>query len=161
MKISINSSSTHAPVLVMQRTFDVPREVVWAALTDPAKVQQWYGGKGYENPICQMDFKAGGKWHQVTRTPDGVEHPLDFEFIEVLEPQRLAWKTVAGADPLSTGPHNHVTTVTLEGLGGQTKWKRVTRFKSYADRDEAKKVGLFSVLAEETEKLNALLLQTA
>ncbi len=150
MKIRIDAKSTHIAVIVMQRVFDGPRERVWAALTDPKLVSRWYGGRGYENPVCEMDVRPGGRWHHVMKTPDGVEHTRDFEFGEVVEPEKLSWKN---ADVRMV--------VTLEAAGSETKWKLVARFNSYAERDAAQKSGFSSVLAEGTEKFNALLKELA
>jgi len=45
MKIDIDANSATEPVVVMSRTFDAPREVVWAAFTDPKHVVNWYGAR--------------------------------------------------------------------------------------------------------------------
>lgn len=156
MKIQIDFKSTHSPVLVMQRTFAAPRELVWAALTDPKHVARWYGGHGFENPVCEMDVRPGGRWRHVMRTPDGAEHALEYVFVEVVKPEKLVWQNADHGKSASAGPHDNVMTVTLEAAGKETKWKLVTRFGSFADRDAAQKMGFASVLAEGTEKFNAL-----
>ncbi len=158
MKIDVDSTSTQEAVIVMRRTFDAPRDVVWAALTDPKHVAKWYGGHGFENPVCEMDVRPGGRWRHVMRTPDGTEHAMEFVFIEVVKPEKLVWKN-AGGKPTSGGPHGNMMTVTLEAAGNQTKWMLVTRFNSFADRDAAQKIGFSSVLAEGTEKFDALVKQ--
>jgi uncharacterized protein YndB with AHSA1/START domain len=145
MKIRIDAKSTHSAVIVMQRTFDGPRALVWAVLTDPKHVARWYGGRGFENPLCEMDVRPGGRWQHRMKTPDGVEHALEFEFGEVLEPEKLTWKN-----------SDIRMAVTLEADAQSTNWKLVARFNTYAERDAAQKVGFASVLAEGTEKFNAL-----
>ncbi len=47
--------------MVVTRVFDAPRELVWKAWTDPKYVMQWWGPKGFTAPVCQMDFRVGGK----------------------------------------------------------------------------------------------------
>jgi uncharacterized protein YndB with AHSA1/START domain len=156
MKIHIDSASTDDAVIIMRRTFDAPRDVVWTALTDPRHVAQWYGGRGFSNPVCEMDVRPGGRWRHVMRTPDGAELAMEFVFLEVVRPERLVWTNAdAGTGP-GTGPHHNVMTVTLEEAGRQTKWKLVTRFRSLAERDQALKIGFTTVLAEGTEKFNEL-----
>ncbi len=156
--MTIDSSSTQEAVIVMRRTFDAPRDVVWAALTDPKHVAKWYGGHGFENPVCEMDVRPGGRWRHVMRTPDGTEHAMEFVFVEVVKPEKLVWKN-AGGKAASSGPHDNLMTVTLEAAGNQTRWMLVTRFNSFADRDAAQKIGFTSVLAEGTEKFDALVRQ--
>ena len=157
MKLDIDGSSTEAAVIVMRRTFDAPRDVVWAAFTDPKHVAQWYGGHGFTNPVCEMDVRPGGRWRHVMRTPDGTEFPMEFVFLEVVKPERLVWTNADHGKGPGPGPHHNVMTVTLEEAGRQTKWKLVTRFQSFADRELAQRIGFTTVLAEGTEKLNALL----
>jgi uncharacterized protein YndB with AHSA1/START domain len=83
MTIHIDAASTVDPVITMIHTLDAPREVVWETFTDPKHVARWYGGKGFANPVCEMDVRPGGHWRHVMRTPDGGEHRLHFIFVEV------------------------------------------------------------------------------
>jgi len=153
--MTIDDASTTEPVLVMQRIFDAPREDVWEALTDPRQVAKWYGGAGFENPVCEMDVRPGGRWRHVMRTPDGSEHALEFVFVEVVKPERLAWRSTDRGATLG-GPHDNLMTVTLEAAGRKTRWKLVVRFPSMADREAARRMGFATVLSEGTDKLNAL-----
>lgn len=151
----VDDSSTTEPVLVMQRIFDAPREDVWDALTDPKQVAIWYGGYGFENPVCEMDVRPGGIWRHVMRTPDGTEHALQFVFVEVVKPERLVWRSADHGSTLG-GPHDNLITITLEAEGGKTRWRLVARFPSLADREAAARMGFSTVLAEGAEKLNQL-----
>ncbi len=153
--MKIDDSSTTEPVLVMQRIFDAPREDVWDALTDPRQVARWYGGLGFENPVCEMDVRPGGTWRHVMRTPDGSEHALQFVFVEVVKPERLVWRNADRGATLG-GAHDNLMTVTLEAAGRKTRWKLVVRFASMADREAALRIGFTAVLTEGTEKLNML-----
>jgi len=143
------------PVLVMEREFDAPRELVWAALTDPAQVMRWYGGQGFENPVCEMDVRPGGRWRHVMRTPDGAEHPLEYVFLEVKPPERLVWRTAGPAEGQG-GPHDNTMTVTLTAAGERTRWRLVVEFRSHADREAALGMGFTRVLGEGCDKLQGL-----
>ena len=155
MLTAIDSGSANEAVITMTRTLDAPRERVWGAFTDPKHVVRWYGGKGFENPVCEMDVRPGGHWRHVMRTPDGAEHALHFVFVEVVRPERLSWQAVAhgnvGGEPLP------LSTVTLEEHGGRTKLRFVARFKTLAERDLAMSWGFSAVLAEGVDKMVALL----
>ncbi len=144
------------PTIVMRRTLEAPRELVWAVLTDPRHVARWYGGHGFQNPVCQMDVRPGGRWRQVMRTPDGAEQAMDFVFVEVVPPERLEWRSADAGRP-GLGYRDNVMTVTLEADGSRTRWKLVTRFRSLADRDAAIGIGFTRVLGEGVEKLDAIL----
>lgn len=151
MKIDDRSTS---PVIAMEREFDAPIELVWAALTDPAQVVRWYGGHGFTNPVCEMDVRPGGRWHHVMRTPDGHEFPADFEFVEVAPPTTLVWRPV---DHGHGGPHDCTVRVELETLGARTRWRMTATFHSLVDRDAANAIGFAHVLAQGCERFAALL----
>lgn len=153
--VDVDLSSAETPVLVMRRTFDAPREVVWAALTDPKHVVHWYGGRGFTNPVCEMDVRPGGQWHHVMRTPEGHEFAMNFIFVEVVAPEKLVWESAER----SGGPHDNRMTVTLEAAGEQTRWTLVARFRSFADRDAAREIHFTEVLAQGTDRLNEILQQ--
>ncbi len=154
MKIEVPQGGD--PVLVMERELAAPRELVWAALTDPAQVKHWYGGHGFENPVCEMDVRPGGRWRHVMRTPDGVDHALEFVFVEVKPPERLVWRT-AGPAAGAGGPHDNTMTVTLTAAGKRTRWRLLVEFGSAADREAALGIGFTTVLGEGCDKLDALL----
>ncbi len=149
---------TEEPILVMTRTFDAPRDLVWSAFTDPKHVARWFGGKGFETTLCEMDVRPGGIWKHVMRMPNGAELAMEVVFLEVMKPERLVWQHVDhGKRPPGSGhPTSHMT-VTLEAIGKKTKWTLVTRFASLEDREIANRIGFADVIAEGTDKLVDLL----
>ena len=87
--------------MVVTRVFDAPRELVWKAWTDPKYVMQWWGPKGFTAPVCQMDFRVGGRifatlgypsagWGVVKLTPDQQELFVQVA-PEVFVPVKGAW----------------------------------------------------------------------
>jgi uncharacterized protein YndB with AHSA1/START domain len=153
MKIDIDAGSATEAVIVMSRMFDAPREVVWAAFTDPKHVVNWYGGHGFSNPVCEMDVRPGGLWRHVMRTPDGNEFAMTFVFLEVVKPEKISWRSVDHGER-THGPPSSVNTVTFEDHGGKTKWRLVARFDSFEDRERATKIGFAEKIAEGAERLN-------
>ena len=81
--MTVDAADTTEPIIRMTRMFDAPRALVWRVFTDPKHVARWYGGHGIENPVCEMDVRAGGLWRHVMRFPDGTEFPLELVFVEV------------------------------------------------------------------------------
>ena len=57
--------------MTITRVFDAPRELVWKAWTDPKYIMQWWGPKGFTAPVCEMDFRVGGKLLCCMKAPDG------------------------------------------------------------------------------------------
>ena len=75
--------------MVVTRIFDAPRELVWKAWTDPKYVMQWWGPKGFTSPVCQMDFRVGGKYLICTRTPDGQDFWHGGEYHEIVPHEKI------------------------------------------------------------------------
>jgi uncharacterized protein YndB with AHSA1/START domain len=76
---------------VITREFDAPRELVFQAWTDPKQLAQWWGPKGFTNPVCEWDARPGGKIYDVMRAPNGTEHSMGGEFREIVAPERLVF----------------------------------------------------------------------
>lgn len=158
--MEVTTSATD-PVIVMTRVFDAPRAMVWSALTDPKHVVHWYGGHGFENPVCEMDVRPGGTWNHVMRAPDGSEYKMKFVYLEVVPPEKLAWRSADGEPPRPGMHESPVMVCTLEDLGQKTRWKLVSRFSSVAARDATLKMGFTHVLAQGCEKLNDIVVGLA
>ena len=74
---------------VITREFAAPRELVFKAWTDPKHLAQWWGPKGFTNPVCEWDARPGGKIYDVMRAPNGTDYPMGGEFREIVPPGRL------------------------------------------------------------------------
>ena len=46
--------------LVVTRAFDAPRELVFAAWTEPERLKRWWGPKSFTMPFCEIDLRPGG-----------------------------------------------------------------------------------------------------
>lgn len=156
MTVDIDTSSSTAPIIIMTRVFEAPRELVWAMFTEPKHVAKWYGGRGFENPVCEMDVRPGGLWRHVMRTPSGEEFANEFVFVEVIKPEKLSWQHIDyGREPSGAHPTSRMT-VTLEEAGANTRWRLVTEFSSFEERALAQRIGFAEAIAEGSDKLNAL-----
>jgi len=81
--------------LVITRVFDAPRELVFKAWTDTRHMAQWWGPKGFTNPVCELDVRAGGAIRIHMRAPNGVVYPMSGVFEEISEPERLVFVSSA------------------------------------------------------------------
>ncbi len=80
---------------LITRVFDAPRELVFKAWIDPKQLAQWWGPKGFTNPVCEWDARPGKAIHVVMRAPNGVDYPMGGEFREIVAPKRLVLTTGA------------------------------------------------------------------
>ena len=77
--------------IVCTRVFAAPRETVFAAFADPARLAQWWGPDGFTNTIHEFDLRPGGRWRFTMRGPDGADYPNEKEFTEVVPPERIVF----------------------------------------------------------------------
>jgi uncharacterized protein YndB with AHSA1/START domain len=47
----------------ISREFNAPRELVWKAWTEPARLAEWWGPKGFAMVVSKLDFRPGGAFH--------------------------------------------------------------------------------------------------
>jgi len=74
---------------VLTREFDSPRHRVFKAWTDPARLAQWLGPRGFTTTIETMDVRPGGVLKHVMHGPDGTDYPNESVFVEVVKPERI------------------------------------------------------------------------
>jgi uncharacterized protein YndB with AHSA1/START domain len=82
--------------ITTERLIEAPRELVFAAWTDPEQVVKWWGPNGFTNTIHEMDVRPGGVWRFVMHGPDGVDYQNKIVFLEVVRPERLVYDHVSG-----------------------------------------------------------------
>ena len=68
--------------------FDAPRELVFAAWTDPKHLSQWWGPNGFTTTTSSFDFRPGGIWRFVMHGPDGRDYQNRVTFDEIVPPER-------------------------------------------------------------------------
>lgn len=119
--------------ILITRDFDAPRELVWAAFTDPKHVDRWWGPRGFALTTHAIDVRVGGQWRFVMRGPDGKEYPNRIAYRELRAPERIAYDHGSDVDD---DPARFAVTITLEELGrGRTRVSMRTLFSTAAQRD--------------------------
>jgi len=87
----IESANSARPDMTIVRVFDAPRRLVWQAWTEPQRLAQWFGPKGFTNPVCEVDARPGGALRVTMQAPDGTQYPMTAVFDEVIELERIVW----------------------------------------------------------------------
>ena len=105
--------------LVMTRVFDAPKELVFKAWTDTRHMAQWWGPKGFTNPVCELDVRTGGAIRIHMRAPNGVVYPMSGAFEEITEPERLVFVSSA-LDEKGNSMFDVLNTVTFAEQRGKT-----------------------------------------
>ena len=89
-------AQTNLPVIepfVISRIFDAPRELVFAAFTEPPRMKDWWGPKGFEVISQAMDLRPGGTYHYGLESPAGQQMWGKLIFREIALPKRLVFIT--------------------------------------------------------------------
>ncbi len=143
-------SQEHNNELVITRTFDAPRALVWQEWTDPRHIMQWWGPAGFDNETCASDLRVGGRFRLEIRAPDGKVYPCVGTFREIIEHERIVYDGDAvEGHPCGAGiPPRAVVTISFAEQQGKTQLTLHTRFAS-AERKEAAAGARFVVSWEE------------
>jgi uncharacterized protein YndB with AHSA1/START domain len=125
--------------LVITRTFDAPRGLVFKVWAQSEHLVRWWGPRDFTTPSLKMDVRPGGTYRTCIRSPEGKEHWMQGVYREVVEPERLAM-TFAWEDERGQPGHETLVTVTFADEGGKTRLTfRQAVFESVADRDSHQK----------------------
>jgi uncharacterized protein YndB with AHSA1/START domain len=118
--------------LTITLVFDVSRDLVWKAWTEPEHLKKWWGPKYFAAPVIKTDLRVGGKYLYCMRGPDGKDYWSTGVYREIVPMEQLVM-TDNFADekgnvvPASyygmTGdwPKELLATVTFEDRGGKTR----------------------------------------
>jgi uncharacterized protein YndB with AHSA1/START domain len=147
------SEKTADREIVISRTFDAPRELVWEAMVNPLHVARWWGPRGFTTTIEEMDVRPGGVWKHVMHGPDGVNYPNKSVFTEVVKPERIAFSH-GGNREGGPGVRFEATWTFDAVTEGKTKVTIRMVFPSAADRDRV--VGEFGAIEGGKQTLERL-----
>jgi uncharacterized protein YndB with AHSA1/START domain len=77
--------------LVMHRTFDAPRILVWKAWTEADHLLRWLCPAEFRVIFAENDLRIGGKWRSGMRSPEGEDFIHCGEYLEIEKPSRLVF----------------------------------------------------------------------
>ena len=141
--------------ITITRIFDALRALVFKAWTDAAQLAQWWGPKGFTNPVCEIDPRVGGAIRIHMRSPDGSIYPMKGEIREIVAPERLVFTNIA-VDAADHHIIEGLTTVTLADEGGKTKLTIQTRGSAITEQAVGYLKGMEMGWTQSIDKLQAL-----
>ena len=123
----------------LTRLFDAPRQLVFEAMSKPEHVKRWWGclGEGYSVPVCEIDFRPGGKWRFVNRHPEG-EAAFYGEYLDIAPPDRMVFTEIFEPYPDAVS----VVTAILTEEGDRTRLTATVRYPSKEVRDMVMGTGM-------------------
>ena len=110
--------------VVITRSFQAPRHLVFEAITRPELIQRWMGVFGeWSFDRCEVDLRVGGAYRYVWRGPDEERMGMYGVFREIAPPERIV-ATEAFDEPWFPG--EIVVTTVLTERGGRTTMTMTT-----------------------------------
>jgi uncharacterized protein YndB with AHSA1/START domain len=114
--------------LVISRTFDAPRELVFKMFTEPEHLKNWWGPKGFTMNVAKLELRPGGVFLYSQQSPEGQEMWGKFVYREIAEPEKLVFTNsfsdeegnTVRAPFNSTWPLEILNTVTFTEHEGKT-----------------------------------------
>jgi uncharacterized protein YndB with AHSA1/START domain len=137
--------------LLLERTIDAPRSLIWKAWTDPEHVKKWWAPAPWTTSQCEMDLRPGGVFRTVMRSPEGQEFPHVGCFLELIENEKMVMTNALqpGYRPASVGKGEMVdcadipftSILTLKERGGKTHYSVVVLHMGEAGRRRHEEMG--------------------
>lgn len=129
--------------LVLERTVDVPPELVWEAWTTPEHLVHWFCPEPWSVTQCKIDLRPGGLFHTTMCSPEGHEDPSDACYLEVVENKRLVWTPalLPGFRPNGEPGLLFTGKILLEAAGSGTRYTAIAMHASPASKQEHEDMG--------------------
>jgi uncharacterized protein YndB with AHSA1/START domain len=89
--MSLTVSTPTDREIVLSRDFDAPCHLVFDALTKPELLTRWYGARGWNLVVCEVDLRVGGAYRFVSRGPDGADMGQGGVYQVIQPPERLTY----------------------------------------------------------------------
>lgn len=119
--------------ILITRSFNAPRALVFDAMSKPDMVKHWlHGPPGWTMTTCRMDQHAGGTYRWAWTNADGREMGMGGRIIEITPPERMV-TTEKFDDAWYEGEATNTLTLTEEN--GVTLMSLVVEYESTKARD--------------------------
>ncbi len=162
-----NAASSNTPEtlaereFVMERIFDAPRELVFKAWTEPERLAQWWGPRGWTTTNYGMEVRPGGSWLYCMRGPGGEEAWGKGIYQEIVVPSLIVYNDVfadAEGNPVEGMPQILIR-VEFAEYEGKTKLTNRAQFASVADLKAVLEMGMAQGANETWDRLEEYLAQ--
>jgi uncharacterized protein (TIGR03086 family) len=117
--------------ILITRSFEAPRALVWETLTTPQHLLRWWGPDWCPLVSCEIDFRVGGSWRYLSRMADGTELGWHGTYLDIVTGERVESSEVFEGFPDAESRN----TMTLTEHAGVTTLQTLVRHTSKEHRD--------------------------
>lgn len=130
--------------LMLERTVDVPVDLVWKAWTEPKHLMPWFTPAPWKTVDCEIDLRPGGIFRTVMRSPEGQDMDNSGCYLEVIEKRKLVFTDalLPGFRPRDGGFFTGI--VMMEPVAGGTKYTACAIHKDEAGKKAHEDMGFHS-----------------
>jgi uncharacterized protein YndB with AHSA1/START domain len=144
--------------ILMTRSFDAPRTLVWEAMSKPELIKQWlYGPPGWSMIVCEEDQRVGGEFRWEWTGPDGTGMAMHGFYREVDFPERIV-RTEVFEFGCNAQAGEQLSTLTLTEENGKTNLRLMVLYPSKEARDGALASGMERGVSAGYDRLDEMLL---
>lgn len=153
------SSKVEGLELIMERSFEAPKELVFSMFTEADHIARWWGPTGWETTVYKMEVKPDGIWHYCMRSPEGEEAWGKSVYHEVDPSDRLVYTdsfSDEDGNVVEEMPTMLITTeFSAEGTG--CKVVSATKFDSPEELENVIEMGAVEGMTQTYDRLEAYL----
>lgn len=148
--------------LVLERVIDVPRELVWAAWTEPEHLKKWFTPAPWKTVDCEIDLRPGGVFRTVMESPEGQQFPSAGCYLEVAPLEKLVWTSALGPgyrpqSSTGSGEDLYFTgVIILETEGAGTRYRAIAIHGDEASAKRHEEMGFHQGWSAALDQLVAL-----
>jgi uncharacterized protein YndB with AHSA1/START domain len=143
--------------IVLTRSFDAPRPLVWEAMTKPELIRRWlFAPPGWSMTVCREDMKVGGSFRWEWGGAEGqTMMVIRGVYREIVPLERIVRTEIMEFGNMETG--EVVGTLVLTEQGGKTTVTITEVYPSKEARDAAIASGMERGVAAGYDKLEEML----
>ncbi|MGN7359692.1 SRPBCC domain-containing protein [Paenibacillus sp. SAF-054] len=150
-------------VLILERVFEAPRDLVYKMFKEPEHLKHWWGPRGWELTVCNVDFRPGGVWHYCMKCMDqrqgdfyGMESWGKGVYKEIAEPESISYTDYFSNAEGTTDESLPSTEIRLEfmDLGGKTKLVNRAEYVSAEALKTVMDMGMIQGITETWDRLD-------
>ena len=117
--------------ILITREFDAPRQLVYAAWTQPEHIRRWWAGQRGRVDSVDVDLRVGGTWRYVMTAHGGFEVAFHGEYREIVPNERIVSTEVYEGFPDGEA----LNTITLTEADGRTTLAILVEHECQEHRD--------------------------
>ncbi|MGG6309318.1 SRPBCC domain-containing protein [Paenibacillus macerans] len=149
-------------VLVLEREFNAPKELVFSMFKEAEHLKHWWGPRGWEVTVCNVDFRPGGVWHYCMKCMDqkqgdfyGMESWGKAVYKEIDEPDSFVYTDYFSDAEGNVDDSLPATVVTMEfiDVGGKTKLVSRGEYVSAESLQTVMDMGMLQGITETWDRL--------